>query len=70
MTKTARLTERDLSQFTGSENWCRHDINRNRALRHGATIEVAPSISGRDRVWLHWGGQPLLIHSSEMFLLL
>jgi hypothetical protein len=28
MTKTARLTEVDLRQFTGSENWYRHPINR------------------------------------------
>ena len=28
MTKTARLTESDLGQFTGSETWYRHGINR------------------------------------------
>jgi hypothetical protein len=27
MTKTARLTEADLAQFTGSENWYRHGLN-------------------------------------------
>ncbi len=36
MTKTTRLTERDLVQFTGSENWYRHGINRNVLLTDGA----------------------------------
>jgi hypothetical protein len=36
MTKTARLSERDLSQFTGSENWYRHGINRNILFTDGA----------------------------------
>ncbi len=36
MTKTARLSERDLMQFTGSENWYRHAINRNVLFTDGA----------------------------------
>jgi hypothetical protein len=36
MTKTARLTEADLRQFTGSENWYRHGINRNVLFTDGA----------------------------------
>jgi hypothetical protein len=29
MTKDPKLTDADLSQFTGSENWYRHALNRN-----------------------------------------
>jgi hypothetical protein len=29
MTKTSKLTESDLRQFTGTESWFRHGINRN-----------------------------------------
>jgi hypothetical protein len=36
MTKTARLSECDLSQFTGSENWYRHGVNRNILFTEGA----------------------------------
>ena len=36
MTKTARLSERDLRQFTGSENWYRHGINPNVLYTDGA----------------------------------
>lgn len=36
MSKTAKLTESELSQFTGSENWYRHDINRNVLFTDGA----------------------------------
>jgi len=36
MTKTSKLTESDLSQFTGSENWYRHGINRNVVFTDGA----------------------------------
>ncbi len=36
MTKTARLTEADLAQFTGTENWYRHGINRNVLFTDGA----------------------------------
>src|ERR1700723_3216666 len=36
MTKTAKLTEADLSQFTGSEHWYRHGINRNVLFTDGA----------------------------------
>ena len=36
MTKTARLSEHDLAQFTGSENWYRHGINRNVLFTDGA----------------------------------
>jgi hypothetical protein len=36
MTKTARLSEADLRQFTGSENWYQHGINRNVSFTDGA----------------------------------
>src|ERR1700683_2400535 len=36
MTKAARLTEADLRQFTGSEHWYRHAINRNVLFTDGA----------------------------------
>ena len=36
MTTTAKLTEADLKQFTGSENWYRHGINRNILFTDGA----------------------------------
>src|SRR5271168_3126450 len=36
MTTTAKLTEADLRQFTGSENWYRHGINRNVLFTDGA----------------------------------
>jgi hypothetical protein len=36
MTKTAKLTDSDLSQFIGSENWYRHGINRNVLFTDGA----------------------------------
>jgi hypothetical protein len=36
MTKTARLTERDLCQFTGSEHWYQHSLNRNVTYTDGA----------------------------------
>ena len=36
MTKTAQLTEADLRQFTGSENWYRHAINSNVLFTDGA----------------------------------
>ena len=36
MTKTARLSEYDLRQFTGSDNWYRHGINRSVLFTDGA----------------------------------
>jgi uncharacterized protein (DUF736 family) len=36
MTNTAKLTPAELSQFTGSENWYRHGINRNVLFTDGA----------------------------------
>jgi len=36
MTKTARLTEADLRQFTGSENWYRHGLSRTILFTDGA----------------------------------
>jgi hypothetical protein len=36
MTTTARLTERDLRQFTGSEHWYQHSLNRNVTYTDGA----------------------------------
>ena len=36
MTTTAKLTQADLRQFTGSENWYRHGINRNILFTDGA----------------------------------
>ena len=36
MTKTAKLSENDLRQFTGTENWYRHGINRNVTFTDGA----------------------------------
>jgi hypothetical protein len=36
MTKTAKLSEAILSQFTGTENWYRHGLNRNVVFTDGA----------------------------------
>ncbi len=36
MTKTPKLTEADLRQFTGTERWYRHGLNRNVLLTEGA----------------------------------
>jgi len=36
MTRAAQLTEADLRQFTGSENWYRHPINSNVLFTDGA----------------------------------
>jgi hypothetical protein len=36
MTKDAELIKSDLSQFSGSENWYRHGINRNVLFTDGA----------------------------------
>ena len=36
MTNTATLTESQLRQFTGSENWYRHGINRSVLFTDGA----------------------------------
>jgi hypothetical protein len=36
MTKQTKLTASDLAQFTGSENWYRHGINRNVLFTDGA----------------------------------
>jgi hypothetical protein len=36
MTKTAKLSEANLRQFTGSENWYQHGINRNVLFTDGA----------------------------------
>jgi hypothetical protein len=36
MTKSTKLTDTDLSQFTGTENWYRHGINRNVLFTYGA----------------------------------
>jgi len=36
MTTTAKLTEADLAQFTGSEHWYRHALNRSVLFTDGA----------------------------------
>jgi uncharacterized protein DUF6876 len=36
MTKTAKLTEADLNQFTGCEHWYRHPLNPNILFTNGA----------------------------------
>jgi hypothetical protein len=36
MTKATKLTQSDLSQFTGTETWFRHGINRNVLFTGGA----------------------------------
>jgi len=36
MPKTAKLTEADLRQFTGTEKWYRHPLNRNVLYTDGA----------------------------------
>jgi hypothetical protein len=36
MIKSAKLTEADLRQFTGSEHWYRHGLNRNVLFTDGA----------------------------------
>jgi hypothetical protein len=36
MTKNPKLTEADLDQFTGSEHWYRHALNRNVLFTDGA----------------------------------
>ena len=36
MTEKAKLTHDDLQQFTGTENWYRHAINRRVTFRDGA----------------------------------
>ena len=36
MSKTIKLSEADLRQFTGTENWYRHGINRNVVFTDGA----------------------------------
>ena len=36
MTKTAKLTEADLTQFAGTETWYRHAINRKVLYTEGA----------------------------------
>ena len=36
MTKTTRLSEDDLRQFTGTDNWYRHGINRDVLYTDGA----------------------------------
>ena len=36
MTKNAKLSEADLMQFTGSENWYRHALNSNILFTDGA----------------------------------
>jgi hypothetical protein len=36
MTKAEKLTKADLAQFTGSETWYRHAINRNVLYTDGA----------------------------------
>jgi hypothetical protein len=36
MTKQTKLTQADLDQFTGSEQWYRHGINRNVLFTDGA----------------------------------
>jgi hypothetical protein len=36
MTKNAKLSEADLSQFTGSEHWYRHALNRHVVFTDGA----------------------------------
>jgi hypothetical protein len=36
VTKQTKLTKSDLDQFTGSENWYRHGINRNILFTDGA----------------------------------
>jgi hypothetical protein len=36
MTKSAKLKQADLNQFTGSETWYRHGVNRNVLFTDGA----------------------------------
>jgi hypothetical protein len=36
MTKTAKLSKADLNQFTGSEHWYRHGLNRSILFTDGA----------------------------------
>ena len=36
MTKSAKLTQADLNQFTSSETWYRHGVNRNVLFTDGA----------------------------------
>jgi hypothetical protein len=36
MSKSTKLTDTNLSQFTGTENWYRHGINRNVVFTDGA----------------------------------
>ena len=36
MTKQTKFTQSDLNQFTGSENWYRHGVNRNILFTDGA----------------------------------
>jgi hypothetical protein len=38
MTKQTKPTQSDLDQFTGSENWYRHGINRNILFTDGANF--------------------------------
>ena len=49
MTKTAKLSQEDLRQFTGTENWYRHGINRDVLFTDGAKYVAAwPHLAERD----------------------
>jgi hypothetical protein len=47
MTTHTKLTQSDLEQFTGSENWHRHGINRNILFTDGAKYVA-------DRAGAYW----------------
>ena len=47
MTKSAKLTQADLNQFSGSETWYRHGINRNVLFTDGAKYVA-------DQAGAHW----------------
>ena len=47
MTTQTKLTKSDLDQFTGSENWYRHGINRNILFTDGAKYVA-------DTAGAHW----------------
>jgi hypothetical protein len=47
MTKTPTLTQADLRQFNGSENWYRHGLNRKVLFTDGAKYVA-------DAAWAYW----------------
>lgn len=49
MTKTAKLSRTDLSQFTGSENWYRHSLSQADAISfHNRLISIYPHLAGEE----------------------